>query len=286
MAPTTSTVGPMGHTRKPYTSVTARNIRWYGIVSSPGIATIAASITTANAASAESTSTAPLILRRRDGAGGGAATASGGLDLVTDIAHRVNDVSWQLATQPRHAGVHHVGPRVEVVAPDLRQQLLPRTGCACPAHQEQQQQELAMRELARLPAGEQLAASHVQRERAHPYDVVGAVGNGDLQSGPDPDDELAHRERLGEEVHRSPLEALDAGVDVRGRGEHEHLLVGVLGEHAAEHRLAVHTGHEQVEHDEVGPVRDGAAQPVGTVGADGHLMTLVLQRAPDEPDDF
>ena len=86
------------------------------------------------------------------------------------------------------------------------------------------------------------------------------------EQGPDPGDDLAHRERLGEVVVGADAEPdEDVGL-VGARREHEdgH---GAHGLDAAAHLEAVEAGEHDVEHDEVGVVplerRDGTGAVVG-----------------------
>src|SRR5262245_3160497 len=51
-----------------------------------------------------------------------AAWDSGTLELIADIAHRLNQVLAQLRAQPADVDVDDICRRVEVVAPDLREQ--------------------------------------------------------------------------------------------------------------------------------------------------------------------
>src|SRR5688572_17717027 len=122
------------------------------MVSCPGIITIATIIPRTKTASNRSTTTPVRAVRPTTAPPSNGATVSDGLDSVANIAHRPDDVTGQLAAQPRNAGVHHVRPGVEVVPPDLRQQLGPRARTALPSHKALQQEELPVRELADMAA--------------------------------------------------------------------------------------------------------------------------------------
>src|ERR1700754_4493777 len=102
------------------------------MVSSPGISTIAMAIPTTKTASSRSMTVPVRAVRQCRGKAPPpeGATTSDGLDAIANIAHRPHDLSGKIAAQPRDAGVHHVRPGVEVVAPDFRQQLGPRARAA------------------------------------------------------------------------------------------------------------------------------------------------------------
>src|SRR6476661_9415532 len=127
-----ASVGSNGHTRKPYTIVTQRKSRWYGIVSSPGEVAMASSMAAQNA------KTATSIAALRD------SPRLDDLELVAHIAHRADHVGVHLVPQAPHVDVDDVGGRVEAVAPHLREQLRAGAHLAGVAHQVQQEQELAL----------------------------------------------------------------------------------------------------------------------------------------------
>src|SRR6476619_2564928 len=150
-------------------------MKWYGIVSSPGITTMAAAMAVANTASMTSTASGrvrkPCSGLRRSRA----RAVSGALKLVTDMAHRLNNVDGKSPAKPGDARVHHVRPGIEVVAPELRQQLLPRAHATSATHQVGEEVELTVRELDGFALHGQLTPSHVQDHRTDAHDILVVV---------------------------------------------------------------------------------------------------------------
>src|SRR2546430_6965992 len=125
-------------------------MKWNGIVSQLGQSSIAARFAAANAN--HPTSTRPKSLR-----GGGRAPAMpNGLDGC---------LRAELLPQSPDAHVDHVGARVEVVPPDVREQALARHHLALVEDEVVQEPELAVRELCHQVAELRLPAREIERER-------------------------------------------------------------------------------------------------------------------------
>jgi hypothetical protein len=121
----------------------------------------------------------------------------------------------------------------------------------------------------------------VDRQAAHdprPALVLARAGVGPAQHRPDPGDQLARRERLGDVVVGPDLEA-DHPVDlVVTRREHED--VGVAeGPDATAHLDAVEAREREVEHDQVRCPGFGRLDGIGAVDGGVHLVALALEQA-------
>src|SRR6516164_4604944 len=137
----TQAVGLVAQTRNPYSSVRLIQMKWNGTVSHCEKATIAARLASEKATHATSTQAKCPWKRGRcsgqrspggrcgqrmchgHGHGGGQAWAGSRVsgpsrcELITLTTHRLDQVEAQLGPEPPDAHVHHVGARVEVVAP-------------------------------------------------------------------------------------------------------------------------------------------------------------------------
>src|SRR5690242_9480461 len=134
-------------------------MKWNGIVSQLGVSSIAMRLSTANRAQRAS-----MRLSRSQ--------------AVTHIANGFDrGLRSQLAPEPANRYIHHVGARVEVVSPDMGEELLAAHHLARPLEQEVEQAELAVRELAHPRADAGLAPSQVEKQAAGVEHVaVGARG--------------------------------------------------------------------------------------------------------------
>jgi hypothetical protein len=102
------------------------------------------------------------------------------------------------------------------------------------------------------------------------------------QPDPDPGQQLGQRERLGQVVLRSALQAVHLGRHVGQAGQHEHGLVGARGQHALQDGLTRHIGHDQIQDDQVVVAGQGAAQRLGTGRREVGQVACRVQRAADE----
>src|SRR5580765_1163397 len=134
--PSTVKVGLVRQTRKPYRTVRLTQMKWNGTVSHEGMRSIAARLATENRTQATS------IHRSRFGH----SSASGRIEPVSNPTDRGDRVRTELRAEAANVDVDHVGPRIEVVAPDRRQQPLLRHGASRMPHQLLKEQELSVGE--------------------------------------------------------------------------------------------------------------------------------------------
>src|SRR5262252_2818924 len=88
-------------------------MKWNGTVSQLGMTSIATRF------AIEKTTHATKIHRSRFGH-----RPRSSIETVPHAAHRRDRLGAELGTQPPHVDVHHVGTRIEVIAPDRREQPL------------------------------------------------------------------------------------------------------------------------------------------------------------------
>src|SRR6476620_2632725 len=134
-------VGLVRQTRKPYRTVRLTQMKWNGTVSHAGRMRRAATSATENSTQATS------IHRARFGH----SSASGRIEPISHPTDRGDRVRTELRAEAANVDVDHVGPRVEVVTPDRRQQPLLRHGASCAPHQSLEEQELSVGERDRSP---------------------------------------------------------------------------------------------------------------------------------------
>src|SRR5437870_3803202 len=135
-AASTVSVGRVRQTRNPYRTVRLTQMKWNGTVSHVGMTSIAARL------ASEKTTQATSIHRSRCGH----SIASGRIEAVPYPTGRRDRVRTELRAEPADVDVDHVRARVEVVAPDRRQQPLLRHRASRVSHQLLKQQELAIGE--------------------------------------------------------------------------------------------------------------------------------------------
>ena len=97
--------------------------------------------------------------------------------------------------------------------------------------------------------------------------------------------ELVERERLGDVVRRSQLEAAELDVELRAPGQDEHGQVGTGVAQALEHRQPAEAGQHEVEDDQIVGAGQRRVEPRGTVAGGVHGQPLGLERVPDEGDE-
>src|SRR5215472_2455001 len=236
---TTSTaiVGPPRHRRKPYSSAALTQMRWRNTASHLGTSNIATRLSAAKTPQVSSCHGTTRPAGR---------TWSGGVEPITLAPHSDDRVGAELLPQPRDVDVDHVGPGVEPVAPDLRQQVLLGDRAAGVTRQLPQQQELPLRQRHELRADPHLPAHEVHAEPADLERRGAPAGSPDAQ--PDALQQLVEAERLGHVVVGAELEALDLGPAVRqAREDDDHLLRPTL--------------HQAAQDREAGQVRGRFAAP-------------------------
>jgi hypothetical protein len=120
-----ASVGSGRHVRKPYNSVRLTQMKWNGIVSQLPHRDIATRFNAAKTTHAISRPKAPTWWRRPRGRAGFArASVSSRRNAIPRMPNGLNRLGAELLPQPADADVDDVGPRVEVVAPDRREQAL------------------------------------------------------------------------------------------------------------------------------------------------------------------
>ena len=148
-----------------------------------------------------------------------------------------------------------------------------------------QQVELGGGEADLAPVDVHPPADRVERERPGPEQLLRRDGRPPPQHGPDPGDQLARAERLGDVVVRAELEAQHPLHLVVARGDHQHRGAVAGGPQRAQHLQPVQAGQPDVEHD-----RDRALPAYGVeggaaVGLDRHREALAGEVEPLEVGD-
>src|SRR5215475_9419251 len=113
------------HGASPYTSARLSHTRWNGIVSPPGMTNISQRLTAVKTAQTGTSTRLASEGSIRD-------------EAVAHIPHRLDLVRVELGPQPPDVDVHDVAARIERVAPDIGEQLLPGAHPALALHQVQQ----------------------------------------------------------------------------------------------------------------------------------------------------
>src|SRR5438105_2879642 len=128
-------------------------MKWKGIVSHVSHLIIAPTFARANAPHARS-----IALSRRD--------------AVTNIAHGLDGGDAHLLAKAPDADVHDVRMRVEVIAPDLREQLLAADDLPGMADEVVQQAELAVGEICRRVTEPHATAREVELQAAGAHEQL------------------------------------------------------------------------------------------------------------------
>src|SRR5207302_1083630 len=157
-------------------------MKWKGMVSQLGHSSIAARFAAANANHASSTE-----LRRSES--------------ITAMSHRLDgSVLAELLPEPPDADLDDVRARIEVVAPDVREQPLPAHDLALVEHQVVEEPELAVGERGDHVAELRLTARDVEREQPRAHDAAVLARPSSPQLSPHAREQLVERERLREVV--------------------------------------------------------------------------------------
>src|SRR6476646_681750 len=193
--PSTVNVGLVRQTRQPYRTVKLTQMTWNGTVAHEGMRSIAARL------ASENSPQATPIHRSRFGH----SSASGRIEPVSHPTDRGDRVRTELRAKAANVDVDHVGPRVEVVTPDRRQQPLLRHGASRVPHQLLKEEELSVGERDRPATVIDLAPDQVQRCRAdHQLRLVGSRRGAEAR--PHSREQLLEREGLREVVLRAEFE--------------------------------------------------------------------------------
>ena len=203
--------------------------------------------------------------------------AVGGLEQAGAVFHRPRegaaDVAEQLALEQRlddRGTVHDDEGLLPAAAGPVqraRRQLLAGAGLAGDERGPHERREAA-------DGAHEVA--HRGRAPDHPVDLAGVglglalllAPLGDV--GPDLGQQLLDAsdvERLAQVVHRADLDGFDRGLDARVAGHEDHLAARVGLVDRAEDLQAVHAGHPQIDHHEVGPARAGRLDTRFAVGS-------------------
>jgi hypothetical protein len=170
------------------------------------------------------------------------------------------------------------------LVPDLLEDLALRHDLAGPLGEEQEQVELTARQLEVATGQRAVARRRVDDELADGDRLVGVVGGGAAQHGPDPRLELVHAERLHDVVVGTGVEGLDDRGVVVARGHHDDGGAAHGAQHG-EQTVSVEVGQAQVEQHEVGLLVEGVLQPDHPGGRAGHRVAAVGQRTDERGSD-
>src|SRR3954447_4642336 len=235
-------------------SLSTRSIRLARV--SPTTSTPASTSATAiSTASASRSRLRRLIAGTRRGV----AIGSGGFVGAQDVAEPADRAEQprlrvlQLASQVADVRLDDVVLAVEVVLPDVVQDLLLGQDALGVEEEVAEQAELGGGELDLVARAPDLVAVLVQLQVAVPEarGGVAVVAADAAQERGDPQRELLQRERLGDVVVAAADEAGDAVVLRVARGEEDHRHEVARGAQPAADLEAVDVGEHDVEHDEV-----------------------------------
>src|SRR4029453_2584107 len=148
-------------------------MKWNGTVSHCGTSAIATRLAAAKTTQAKSSQpeASTRCRRSRDG------------DAIALTSHARDRVGAELGPEPAHVDIHHVGARVEVIAPDRRQEPLLGHDLVWTLHELAQQQELPLGKWHRAGAAIRLAPDQVEPQAAGNQTGSGPAGGG-AQPGP------------------------------------------------------------------------------------------------------
>src|SRR5215218_7953137 len=186
-------------------------MKWKGTVSHCGTNTMATRLATAK--TAQATSSQPEVSSW--------CPRSWDDDAIPLTSHGSDGGGAELGPEPAHVDVHDVGARVEVVAPDRRQEPLLGHDLVWTLHELAEEQELPLGERHRAGAAVRLPSDQVEPQVAGGQAGGGSAG-GDPQPSPHPSQQLVHGERLGQVVLGARLEAADLGRGGGQAAQHDH----------------------------------------------------------------
>ena len=101
----------------------------------------------------------------------------------------------------------------------------------------------------------------------------------DPEVGLDPGQQLAHPERLGDEVGRAEAERADGGLLGRHRGDHQdrQVLEARIGLDPLQELQPVHLGHHDVEQQQIERLRLEMLEQVLAAGDGEHVVAVLLE---------
>src|SRR5438105_2990702 len=232
-------------------------MKWNGIVSQLGQSSIAPRFARANRPHAASRS-----LGRK------------AIPHVTDGLDRSRP---ELLPQPADADVDDVRARVEVIPPDIGEQLLAADSLAAMADEMVEEPELTVGEVGRRPAGANAASREIELEWTDPQDpFLVLAGTRGAQMHAHTGKQLVERERLRQVVACAEFEAAELRAQVGACRQDQHREARRGAGELAQHGQAVEARQEQVEDDEVVAPFARAPEPGRTVGClvDGEALRL------------
>src|SRR5947208_4502998 len=243
-------------------------MKWNGIVSQLGQSSIAPRFATANSPHAPSS-------RRYLG--------SKPVPHVTDGLDRSRP---ELLPQPADADIDDVRARVEVIAPDIGEQLLAADDLAAMAYEVVEQPELAVGQVGRRVARASAPPREIELERTGPQDALLLLARpGGAQVHPYAGEQLVERERLRQVVARPELEAAQLRAEIGARGEDQHRQGGIAPRQLSQHRQPVESRQEEIEDDEVIAAAARAPETACAVSCGVDREPLGLEPPPHERED-
>ena len=186
---------------------------------------------------------------------------------------------FDLAAQPAHVDVDHVGLRVEVIAPDVLEQHRARDHLAGVAHEVGEQGELPrlQGDLAARAAhhpGEQVDLEVREAEAR----LAGAAAGPPRQRF-EPRQQLGEGEGLGQIVVAAGPEPFHAVVHLGERTQDEHRRAPALAPQRLDQREAVEARQHAVDHEGIEAIVQREREPVGPV-VDASSTTWPLSLRP------
>src|SRR4051794_12613229 len=257
-------MGLAGQTRSQNSSAKQIEMTWNGIVSRLGHSAIAATLASRRASQARSSFAGP----RRGRLSGG--------ELISLTPDRLDELIAELGPQPPDAHAHDVGRRLVFIPPRRRQELPLGNRPAGVLHELLEDQELQPGQRQRPAADVGLHAPEVQPEVPGPDHLAGRVA---AELVADPGDQLGERERLGQVVAGTEVEAVHLEPHLGEARQHQDRLLGPVAQQLPEHVAAVHAGHQQVKDDQVIGIRERSPQSVWAAARQLDRQALRRQRA-------
>src|SRR5436190_4509901 len=220
-------------------------MKWNGIVSQLSQRHIATRF-----AAAKTTHAISRLLSRRN--------------AIPRMPNGLDGVGAQLLPQAPDADVDDIRARIEVVAPDRREQPFAADDLARMHEEVVQKPELAVGEIRQPLAEVRLTAGEVEPEPAG-LDDVAVSRRVAAELDADPSDQLVERERLREVVVGAELEPAQLRREVGPRGDDHDRQIGAPPPELGEHHETVDAREQEVEDDEVVPHAFGAPERFGAV---------------------
>src|SRR4249920_882446 len=229
-------------------------MKWKGIVSQLGRASIAARFAAVKTSQATSTHDSPRVhLGRCVESLDLINLALGrGREPVAAVSHRLDRrLRAELLPEPPDAHVDDVRARVEVVAPDIREQPLATHHFALVQNEVVQEAELAVRELGDHVAEASLAACEVERQCPCAHDRPAVARARASELSPDTREKLVERERLRDVVTGAEPETTELCLQVGSGGDDHDRELGPLALKLAQHGKPIALRQQEVQDDKV-----------------------------------